>query len=97
MKSLRKWAPVRTYHRLLPKGVSGKRWRLCLELLCRHRVEQTVASSQRFALLLTIADPERKAPVYDADDSELAVAIPDAKPDFETACGCSRLPGWMKW
>jgi hypothetical protein len=65
VKNLRKWAPVRTYHRLLPKGVVGKRWRLCLELLCRHGVEQTVASSQPFALLLTIADPERKAPVYD--------------------------------
>jgi hypothetical protein len=34
-------------------------------LTCRHGVEQTVASSQPFALLLTIADPERKAPVYD--------------------------------
>jgi hypothetical protein len=50
---------------MLAKGVAGKRWRLCLELLCRHWVEQTVASSQPFALLLTIADPERKAPVYD--------------------------------
>jgi hypothetical protein len=36
-----------------------------LELLCRHGVEQTVASSQPFALLLTIADPKRTAPVYD--------------------------------
>ena len=65
VKNLRKWAPVRTYHRLLPKGITGKRWRLCLELLCRHGVERTVASSQSFALLLTIADPKRKAPVYD--------------------------------
>lgn len=65
VQSLRKWAPVRTYHRLLSKGITGKRWRLCLELLCRHGVEHTVASSQPFALLLTIADPNQKAPVYD--------------------------------
>jgi serine protease AprX len=65
VQSLRKWAPVRTYHRHIPKGVVGKRWRLYVELLCRHGVEETKASKQPFALLLTISDPEKKAPVYD--------------------------------
>lgn len=65
VQALRKWAPVRTYHRLIPKGARGKRWRLCVELLCRHGVEGGTASSQPFALLLTISDPEKRAPVYD--------------------------------
>jgi serine protease AprX len=65
VQSLRKWAPVRTYHRLIPSGIVGKRWRLFVELLCRHGVEATKASKQPFALLLTISDPEKKAPVYD--------------------------------
>jgi hypothetical protein len=65
VQALRKWAPVRTYHRILANAVPGKRWRLYLELLCRHGVEETVASNQAFALLVTIADPMRKAPVYD--------------------------------
>ncbi len=65
VRNLRKWAPVRTYHRFLRTGVTGKRWRLCVELLCRHGVEETNASTQPFALLLTIADPNHRAPVYD--------------------------------
>ncbi|MDR3405893.1 MAG: S8 family peptidase [Chthoniobacter sp.] len=65
VQALRKWAPVRTYHRLIPNGAKGKRWRLYVELLCRHGVEGTTASNQPFALLLTISDPEQKAPVYD--------------------------------
>ena len=65
MQALRKWAPVRTYHRLIPNGAIGKRWRLYVELLCRHGVEESRASNQPFALLLTISDPEKKAPVYD--------------------------------
>ena len=62
---LRKWAPVRTYYRELKRGIAGKRWRLVLELLCRHGVEQLDAVSQPFALLVTISDPDKKAPVYD--------------------------------
>jgi serine protease AprX len=65
VQSLRKWASVRTYHHLIPTGVRAKRWRLYVELLSRHGVENTRASNQPFALLLTIADPEHKAPVYD--------------------------------
>ncbi|MBI5818677.1 MAG: S8 family peptidase [Verrucomicrobia bacterium] len=65
VQTLRKWAPVRTYHRLMENGVRGKRWRLCVELLCRHGVEENKASNQPFALLLSISDPKKKAPVYD--------------------------------
>ena len=65
--TLRKWAPVRTYHKKLPeKGVSGKKWRLKVQLLTRHDLPD--ASAQRpqpFSLIVTIADPEKKAPVYD--------------------------------
>ncbi len=65
VQALRKWAPVRTYHRRITNGIEGKRWRLYVELLCRHGVEEAKASNQPFALILTIADPERKAPIYD--------------------------------
>jgi hypothetical protein len=65
VKALRKWASVRTYHRLVSPPVRAKRWRLRVELLSRHGVENTRASNQPFALLLTISDPEHRAPVYD--------------------------------
>lgn len=65
VKALRKWASVRTYHRLISPPVRAKRWRLRVELLSRHGVENTRASNQPFALLLTISDPEHRAPVYD--------------------------------
>lgn len=73
VQRLRKWAPVRTYcGRLGPRGVKGDRWRLKLQLLCRHRIEDhELFPPQRFALILTIADPNRAAPVY----NEMAVQI----------------------
>lgn len=67
VEKLRKWAPVRTYHGLLgPKGKKGLRWRLMVRLLTRHGIEeQETFRPQPFALIVTIADPEGKAPVYD--------------------------------
>jgi serine protease AprX len=66
VEKLRKWAPVRTHHKLLKNGVTGKRWRLKLEMLCRHGVEESaVQHPQDFALILTIADPRKRAPIYD--------------------------------
>ena len=65
---LRKWAPVRTYHgNLNPNGERGHRWRLKLRLLSRHGIDQDreSANPQPFSLIMTIADPEGKAPVYD--------------------------------
>lgn len=67
VKELRKWAPVRTYHRHMgEKGEKGMRWRLKLQLLTRHgSKEPTETKPQPFALIVTIADPGGKAPVYD--------------------------------
>lgn len=41
VEQLRKWAPVRTYHRKLKEtGERGNRWRLKLQLLTRHGIEK---------------------------------------------------------
>lgn len=67
IERLRKWAPVRTYYgHLDDKGERGDRWRLKLQLLTRHEVENERAfNPQPFSLILTISDPQQKAPVYD--------------------------------
>lgn len=67
VEKMRKWAPVRTYHgHLGANGVCGNRWRLMLKLLTRHGVEdEETFRPQPFALIVTIADPEGRAPVYD--------------------------------
>jgi hypothetical protein len=75
VERLRKWAPVRTYHRLIPQGVAGKRWKLWVNMLTRHDVDKTEAQAgensippilQPFALILTIADPDRtSSTIYD--------------------------------
>jgi hypothetical protein len=75
VEKLRKWAPVRTYHRLIPQGVAGKRWKLWVNMLTRHDVDKTDGQAfenpappilQPFALILTIADPNRKSKtIYD--------------------------------
>jgi hypothetical protein len=65
--NLRKWAPVRTYYGSLgPRGIYGERWRLTLRPLFRHGVDELDSSlPQRFALIITIADPAQGANVYD--------------------------------
>jgi len=67
VEKLRKWAPVRTYYGHLGKnGESGNRWRLMVRLLTRHGIEDTESfKPQPFSLIITISDPEKKAPVYD--------------------------------
>ena len=67
VRELRKWAPVRTYFGdLNPNGERGLRWRLKLKLLSRHDMNKDEAlRPQPFALIITIADPEETAPVYD--------------------------------
>ena len=67
VESLRKWAPVRTYHGDLgPKGQRGEQWRLMVRLLTRHGIEaQEAFRPQPFSLIVTITDQEAKAPVYD--------------------------------
>jgi hypothetical protein len=67
VEKLRKWAPVRTYHGDLgEKGERGDRWRLKLQLLTRHGIEEEdTFRPQPFSLIITISDPEKKARVYD--------------------------------
>ena len=67
VEKLRKWAPVRTYHgKLDDKGEKGKKWRLMVQLLTRHGIEDDETyKPQPFSLIVTIGDPEKKAPVYD--------------------------------
>lgn len=67
VEKLRKWAPVRTYHGALgDNGERGDRWRLMVRLLTRHGIDDAEAfKPQPFGLIITIADPEKKAPVYD--------------------------------
>lgn len=65
---LRKWAPVRTYHGDMgSKGEPGERWRLKVQLLTRHGadVQGRALRPQPFSLIITIADPSGRAPVYD--------------------------------
>jgi serine protease AprX len=67
VERLRKWSPVRTFFaNFNPAGEKGERWRLKLRLLTRHGVEdQEAFKPQPFSLVVTISDPERKAPIYD--------------------------------
>jgi hypothetical protein len=67
VEKLRKWAPVRTYYgNLGESGKRGDKWRLKVQLLTRHRIENEEAfKPQPFSLIITICDPEKKAPVYD--------------------------------
>ncbi|MFI5347855.1 MAG: hypothetical protein ACHQ51_15900, partial [Elusimicrobiota bacterium] len=73
VERLRKWAPVRTYFGSLgPNGHRGDRWRMKVQLLCRHAAQDRLsANPQKFALIVTIADPTKKAPVY----NEMAIKI----------------------
>lgn len=70
---LRKWAPVRTYYGNLGKnGEKGDKWRLMVRLLTRHGIESEEAfNPQPFSLIITISDPEKKAPIYD----EMAMSV----------------------
>jgi hypothetical protein len=67
VEKLRKWAPVRTYYGDMGEsGERGDRWRLKVQLLTRHGIEEEETfQPQPFSLILTISDPEKKARVYD--------------------------------
>jgi serine protease AprX len=56
-----KWSPVKSYRRVLTRGVNSDRWRLRVELLHRHDEPQ---EPQRFALVVTVSG-ESGQPVYD--------------------------------
>ena len=63
---MRKWAPVRTYFGCMgPTGQKASRWRLRLQLLARHASNRKdPIKAQPFAIIITIADPDKQAPVY---------------------------------
>ncbi len=57
-----KWSPVKVYRRHIVNGVRGDRWRL--DLSVQHRSAHIPTKKNRAALVITISDPEKKAPVY---------------------------------
>jgi serine protease AprX len=58
-----KWSPVKVYRREMVKGVQGRTWRL--DLSVHHRGSHVTTEPQSAALVITIADPMKAAPVYD--------------------------------
>jgi serine protease AprX len=57
-----KWSPVKVYRREMAR-VQGQTWRL--DLSVEHRSGQTNLVPQRAALIITVSDPLKRAPVYD--------------------------------
>jgi len=57
-----KWSPVKVYRREMVRGVRGQTWRLDLSL--HHRASHVSTDSERAVLIITVSDPEKKAPVY---------------------------------
>jgi serine protease AprX len=57
-----KWSPVKVYRREMSR-VQGQTWRLTLS--SEHRSGNATINPQRAALIVTVSDPLKKAPVYD--------------------------------
>lgn len=57
-----KWSPVKVYRRSM-RGVDGKTWRLKIDLL--NRSGFSTDAPQSAAIVITMSDPKRTAPVYD--------------------------------
>lgn len=73
-----KWSPVKVYRREMVKGVKGKSWRL--DLSVHHRSGHTPKAAHRAALVITVSDPAKKAPVYNemvASMNNLGWAVTD--------------------
>ena len=66
-----KWSPIKVYRRVCPKGVSGTNWRMLLDATDRSGTQN---GPVRVGLVVTIADIERKRPVY----NEVAVLLKSA-------------------
>jgi len=58
-----KWSPVKVYRREMVQGVKGTTWRLDLSIHHRGGFEPT--THEQAVLIITLADPAKKAPVYD--------------------------------
>lgn len=57
-----KWSPVKVYRREMKRGVTGDVWRL--DLSAQRRSGHQQSTDERAALIITIADPLKRAPVY---------------------------------
>ena len=57
-----KWSPVKVYRREMVRGVRGKTWRLDLSL--HHRASYISSDPEHAVLIITVADPQKKAEVY---------------------------------
>lgn len=64
-----KWSPVKVYRRQVPRGITGQAWRLVVAATDRSGAENV---SIPVAIAVTIADIDRKAPVY--NDTVTAMA-----------------------
>lgn len=57
-----KWSPVKVYRRKIARGIQADHWQLILNTM--DRGEHHTLSPQDAALIITIADPDMRAPVY---------------------------------
>jgi serine protease AprX len=57
-----KWSPVKVYRRIIKKGIKGDEWRLNVSLTQRSGFATTEA--QKAAILVTLYDPLKQAPIY---------------------------------
>lgn len=61
-----KWSPVKTYERLSPRGIgTSSSWRLVVDALTRAN-EPYPPGGIPFSVILTIADPDGRLPVFDS-------------------------------
>lgn len=59
-----KWWPIKVYQHRFPRGIGkSSNWRLCLDSLARSE-EAFPATGVPFALVLTISDDQKSAPVF---------------------------------
>ncbi len=56
-----KWSPVKVYRRSISRGVQGDQWRLAVMATDRSGAQNVPT---RVAMIITIADIERREPVY---------------------------------
>lgn len=57
-----KWSPIKVYRREMVQGVQGDRWRLNVSV--QHRSAHVASEEQYAVLIVTLADPEKRADVY---------------------------------
>jgi hypothetical protein len=58
-----KWSPVKVYRRNMVRGVKGGLWRL--QMSVHHRSGHNQTEALNAVLVITVADPLKRSPVYD--------------------------------